>query len=342
MKSSRNQTFDTIKGIACIAIVFMHCEFPGTFGSIVQCLTRWSVPFFFAVSGFYCWNATARDCLQKAKRIFRITAAAAAFYIFFTLIQSLLIGATIQSYFDQAFTIKGFLAWIVFNSPMLSNGHLWFLYALIYVYVFYAGVVHFRLMEKAYVLIPILFATHFLLAYGGYMLGMDIANGFFRNFLFEGIPAFLLGMYVRQWADHATDADMRKKSRIAGAAALVALLLSWPERLLVGRDFPMHILSVVALVPMLVYAAADCAPRCMRALSPLGKKYSTMIYIVHPAVMMTVDFWMGKTTLAGNLIYGYARPIFVLLLSILISIFIHKCVGHAGKARRAQGNSVPL
>ena len=48
-----NFFFDFIKGIACICVVFMHCEFPGRLGIAVQAVSRFCVPFFFMLSGYY-------------------------------------------------------------------------------------------------------------------------------------------------------------------------------------------------------------------------------------------------------------------------------------------------
>ena len=35
-RPARNHCMDAVKGLACIAIVFMHCEFPGRLGTLVQ------------------------------------------------------------------------------------------------------------------------------------------------------------------------------------------------------------------------------------------------------------------------------------------------------------------
>lgn len=45
-KREYNYCFDFIKGIACICVVFMHCEFPGVLGTAIQCVSRFCVPFF--------------------------------------------------------------------------------------------------------------------------------------------------------------------------------------------------------------------------------------------------------------------------------------------------------
>ncbi|MBR1631194.1 MAG: acyltransferase family protein [Paludibacteraceae bacterium] len=51
-----NYCLDFIKGIACVFVVFMHCEFPGIMGMAVQAISRFCVPFFFMVSGYYCFR----------------------------------------------------------------------------------------------------------------------------------------------------------------------------------------------------------------------------------------------------------------------------------------------
>uniref|UniRef100_UPI003FA49461 acyltransferase family protein n=1 Tax=Enterocloster clostridioformis TaxID=1531 RepID=UPI003FA49461 len=45
---------DCIKGAACIAVVLIHYNFPGYLGIIIKTLSRFAVPFFFGVSGYYC------------------------------------------------------------------------------------------------------------------------------------------------------------------------------------------------------------------------------------------------------------------------------------------------
>lgn len=47
---NRNYCIDLVKGIACICVVFIHCEFPGMLGMMVQTISRFSVPFFFMVT----------------------------------------------------------------------------------------------------------------------------------------------------------------------------------------------------------------------------------------------------------------------------------------------------
>ena len=67
-KREYNYCLDFIKGIACICVVFMHCEFPGVLGTAIQCVSRFCVPFFFMVSGYYCYDAKKNTTEEKTKR----------------------------------------------------------------------------------------------------------------------------------------------------------------------------------------------------------------------------------------------------------------------------------
>ena len=60
-KKQYNYCLDFIKGIACIFVVFMHCEFPGILGTAVQAISRFCVPFFFMVSGYFCFRPLAKQ-----------------------------------------------------------------------------------------------------------------------------------------------------------------------------------------------------------------------------------------------------------------------------------------
>ena len=60
MTKKYNYCLDFIKGLACIFVVLMHCEFPGLLGTAVQAVSRFCVPLFFMVSGYFCFRPTAK------------------------------------------------------------------------------------------------------------------------------------------------------------------------------------------------------------------------------------------------------------------------------------------
>ena len=82
---------------------------------------------------------------------------------------------------------------LAFNEPNFVAGQLWFLFALLYDYVLWALVDRFKLCRIAYLMIPVLLLAYVLLAQGASLAGIWIPNYFYRNFLIEGFPLFMLG-----------------------------------------------------------------------------------------------------------------------------------------------------
>lgn len=51
----RNKSLDAVKAIAACLVVCIHVSFPGQAGQLVKVLARCAVPFFFMVSGYFCY-----------------------------------------------------------------------------------------------------------------------------------------------------------------------------------------------------------------------------------------------------------------------------------------------
>lgn len=98
-------------------------------------------------------------CLNKAKHIVGITLWASIFYVIFEIIFHIWTGDLI-TYTLVEFSIVDFFAFVVFNSPMFINGHLWFLFALIYVYLFCALLIRLNLLRYRKVLCITLMCMH--------------------------------------------------------------------------------------------------------------------------------------------------------------------------------------
>ena len=73
VRTNTNHFLDTIKGVACICVVFIHIHFPGVLGDVVARLSNFAVPIFFMTSGFFsfsydrCWKNKVLK--RRAKRI---------------------------------------------------------------------------------------------------------------------------------------------------------------------------------------------------------------------------------------------------------------------------------
>ena len=79
----RNKSLDAVKAIAACLVVCIHVSFPGQAGQLVKVLARCAVPFFFMVSGYFCYyqncNASKR-ILSKILHIMKPFAVSVVFY----------------------------------------------------------------------------------------------------------------------------------------------------------------------------------------------------------------------------------------------------------------------
>ncbi len=196
-----NYCIDFLKGIACVCVVFMHCEFPGKLGMVVQCVSRFCIPFFFMVSGYYCYKGDSAKVKvnKKIGNILKITITASILYLLIALVG----GEGLRASANEI------LAWVAFNEPVVIAGQLWFLFALLYVYVLYALVQKYNLYRVAYVSIPILFMIYIVLAQGLHKIGVSVPNHYYRNFLIEGFPWFMMGHWI-----HRNEGKLRLDNRL--------------------------------------------------------------------------------------------------------------------------------
>ena len=167
----RYYCLDLFKGIACIFVVFMHCEFPGKLGTIVQAISRFCVPFFFMVSGYFCYSESHKvEYFKKIKHIAIITLCTFIFYTILALVFER----------DISVTSKEVIDWLLFNDPIIIVGQMWFLFALLYVYVVFALIEKLNLTKYTLYIVPVLCLAYISLAQGMHIIGVSVPNHFYR------------------------------------------------------------------------------------------------------------------------------------------------------------------
>lgn len=326
-KKQYNYCLDFIKGIACIFVVFMHIEFPGVMGVAVQAISRFCVPFFFMVSGYFCppqlnshgdafvrnmWNTIMRKVCHVAK----ITLWSSLLYFALAIVSHLVFHS-----YDFTINAKKIFDWIVFNQPWIISGHLWFLFALLYVYLFYGFLESNGLRKFAYILAAILFAGYVCLAQGAYLMEVNIPNIYYRNWLIEGFPFFMLGHWIH---------EKQEKINISNATLLFIIVLTTVlccvERWLLGRDFGVNIVTIPQVFALFVYGVKN--PLLHEgAAQRLGRDCSMFIYILHIAVWQPIV--NGAYALMGiqeSYPALFFKPVAVLVLTIILSLFLNSVI----------------
>ncbi len=129
----RNIYFDYLKGLACIAVVFLHFRLPGYAGLITGALAKFAVPLFFMISGYYALSENQYNVKRKIIHILKMTVSAECVIFVYELLKTVAQHQSLKSYLLSCFGIEQIFQMLIFNKP-LNYGYLWFLYALIYCY----------------------------------------------------------------------------------------------------------------------------------------------------------------------------------------------------------------
>lgn len=306
-ENNRISSLDYLKGVACAFVVLMHCEFPGHLGIITQCISRFSVPAFFMVSGYFCFKEKGIvNYRKKVIHIGKITLGATVFYV---LLAVLFGGAAV--------TVYGLVKWLVFNEPVVIAGQMWFLFALLYDYILFCGVEKLGLYRLSFIAIPAGIAAYIFLAQGLHMFGIIIPNMIYRNFLIEGFPLFSLGYWL-----HRKQESINVSDRILFLILIVSTLLCPIERMIMGRDFGINIVTFPQVISMFLLCLNNPGAFKDSKVTVIGVKCSMFVYILHPAIWHFLEKLYVLLGVEENLMALYLMPILCIAIAIVVSFII--------------------
>lgn len=324
VKKQYNYCMDFLKGIACIFVVFIHVKFPGDFGQAVQAVARFAVPFFFMVSGYYCYRKDYQGVKGGGKKIWhilKITFFAYLFYIVVALLDNWLLGA--GNSFN--YSIKHVVWVAIFSQPSNVPGQLWFLFALLNVYIIYFFVDLFKARKIAYVAGFIMFLILIVMAQGLWLLGYKIDPQFYRNGFIEGFAFFMLGYFLRDKKDKL---NISNKSLLT--IIIISAILSIVERFVCGRVFGVHICTYPLVICLFIYAINN-EEKHEGIVQRIGKNYSMYVYILHIFFWHELDRVLEAMQLNENSIALWLRPLIVLGLTLLASMGCYALFGRKKK-----------
>ena len=268
--NKRNAWLDLIKLIASFMVVFIHIGFYGTVGDVINAVARFAVPLFFAVSGFFTLNASAKTIRRRLIKLLVIYLIASIVYHVENLIN---IG--FKDYIANSFGIGDFLGFIFLNLPF-SSVHLWFLLALIYVYLIWLLVIKFSINEKALFIISVVcLAIHLMLGEGLALFNIRIHESIVRNFAFMGFPFFTLGYLANKY---------KEKLLKTNNAILIALLVVGCLESALSCVFFEHneiYIGSICILYALIVISIKLQEKPLGRFWVLLSKTSTDIYVFH-------------------------------------------------------------
>lgn len=342
-RSNDNGFIYTIKFIACLFVITIHAPFPGTFGDVVFALSRFAVPFFFAISGrfllvkrdgSYAGNTTEIRKFTKDRliKLLKITAIVYACYLIFSLCYFLSKGWTFGYWLHDKFNAYETRTFFLFNSGRYIYDesyvfdHLWYLFALIYVYILI--IIFAPVLRKWYkwlivLLLGLLFFGEILqTVYPIRPFDISISTWYIlRNWLFVGMPFVLIGIVfadstLKRKNDLGEDNYKEKVKALLPRNLLMLVLgcaLSIIEKFVFGSK-EVYIGSVIMVLALL--KISECGINSTSALNFLGKRASSLIYFYHVMIISTLDILSQNGIIPSYTMWQ--KPILVMVLAILI------------------------
>lgn len=328
--TARNQTMDLCKLIASFFVVFDHAAFPGTLGRVMICLCSFAVPMFFMISGYHNYHASVAQIRRRTRGIFKLLIIGTLFQILGNCIAvEFTHGSTIAYLRSTLPTPKELIRLVVLHVHPIA-GHLWFLNALIAVYLVFGLFVRFQdtpNYRPFYQLCAMLGVILFTCGTLPYVSNPDFSFPA-RNGWVVGLPMFGAGLFLREHQERILSVFSTNKWVLLGVVAAGACF-SAAEMLAAGIGmipFGMYFSIFALMLLMVSHPMITRRPGMVSGLLKHCGSVSTWIYLFHLYFVTKYPLFFQPflQRLAGEK-EPYVYPLFVLLLSILNAIVWETC-----------------
>ena len=317
--------------IAACFVVFIHVPFPDYLGQAVDCIARFAVPFFFAVSGYYSYGIGPGKIKKRVVRLLKLHLV--------TAILCLVTGSTIL-YFSggTGVSVLAYLGdaalpslyqltqWMVLQiNPY--GGQLWYLSSLLLCYLLLWGYAAFWEGERQDNR-PMYYASICLLAgcltISNLLRVDDVVLPYrtYTNGWLTGIPMFALGIFLHEQEERLVAKfalTSRRLCLIMAGGFLLSLIQGFGG---FETNLPMGIFLVVPAL-LLFLVRNPGLPVRSRPVQKFISRFgvvSTVVYILHYPIMELYNaFLQGRVYGLVTTKEDTLRPVIVLAMTLLVS-----------------------
>lgn len=213
--------------------------------------------------------------------------------------------------YPTIFNFKSILACLLFNLPLIK-GHLWFLDALLYCYVFALILSKLKLnLKKFYFMIPILLIVNLLLGEIFSTIGISIQYFYYRNFIFTGLPFFMIGYLIHDKQEIIKDNISNKQ--ILSTLPLICCLIIFESEYSVTD---LYLGTILFSIMIFTWCILNPNKLNFKITNFIGGKLYGYIYIFHLFVVFTLlkDFSIN---------IGWLNPILVFAVTTILSYLVY-------------------
>lgn len=335
--TGRKTGFDFLKFIGAFLVICIHTPYAAF--DYLDPYARVAVPIFFMITGYFYESAQKRGGeLRQIKKIFIMLLWSLALYLVWDIFIAYVMTGKPWRISQIVDFVPGWLDKMVrgpkrafeffaLNAPNIGV-HLWYLSAILYVLVFIAVFSRFADRKKLYPLIPLLLAANLILGcYAGLLLRRRFGMMVSRNWIFCGLPFFLLGDMFREYKGR-----LRFRRGLLWAVLLLSLVSIQLERIVLSRLgvfalADLYFSSILSACAMFLLADGEGSGKCSKLVDKLalwGRDYSTDIYIFHPMVVqpMLLFFAFAASDHPENrlipILRAYFQPFIVLVICLAL------------------------
>jgi surface polysaccharide O-acyltransferase-like enzyme len=313
---SRNQSVDAFRLLASLGVIILHLEYPNVPNDIavgLRLMSRWAIPFFFIVSGYYLAGKNPTTNRLKIQPIIERL-------IWVFLLWNLIYAPVVIDQHDIVTLIKRLASptFILFGDFY----HLWFISSLALGYISIAFFSRFNTK----VLLPVVSAFSVIIALlaGSYAIfkpGFEFDFDTARQWL--SIPFLYMGFLFSQKGQPSW--------RISIVWIIIGSGLQIIEAKFLARQFGFSAYDhqfLIGTIPFAIgmagLALSNFKLRGFSIFSKWGREYSLGIYLIHPLIIYILSISISASGLINSAVWQVMLPLTVLLLSILALSLINR------------------
>lgn len=312
-----NYCLFVLEFFAAIFVVFIHCKFPGIFGDFIETVARFSVPFFFIVTGYFSFYSDKTKIKEKIKKFVFILIMLFLLYFLYDVFYYIFLSKnSVLYFFENTFTFKNIVYFLVFNNTTPVASHLWFLAALIYCYIFlYFYNDYKQKIMKIFMIIPVF--TIPISAIIIYKFGMEYST-IFRNWLFIGMPFISIGGYIK----NNKEKILKINNKINIYIILFSIFLICVERIILKYtlNIKLNLYYGAMLLSIFIFIYCVKNPYRFKKLSNYLIGYSANIYYFHYLIVKIFDDILFFKYY--NYILKWLEPFLVVVITLIICFVI--------------------
>lgn len=324
----RNQSLDLCKLIASFLVVFAHVLLPDNIAFLPFPLISFAVPTFFAISGYFSFQAPAHKIAKRFLYVLKLNLIAILLEFISGCFRSWYLSGSLLPYLQTVPQMLIQLRDAFFTNEHPLRIHLWYLialleiYGILYLYTRFQGKGPFR-YQPLYIVAVCLYAINLAFSIFAICVDFYVDPALYYNMLFYGLPMFCIGLFLRQYQDQILEnfALTEKKLILLILGGILCVYGEWYGG---GQyDADIYIGALAIMVPLMLLCIShpvliDPSSRLAGIFAHLDYYY-TGVYILH---ILMFDFYQFLLQSYAEAFLGhyeaYLHPFIAIFLSLAV------------------------